>query len=162
MPRLTTYNIDLSSKALGPDSPYCTARWEKSRRNTATVCRRAGITSSRKHEKLRSVERPTPPKAAKIIGCQGSPVLIPGTGPRVNKLRAKTRAFNTGERHEHRPSPGRHEKRRIHTDVRRQAAEVGRQRPALHGLGDFPHERIARRSQSHLRLPVERLVRADH
>ena len=42
------------------------------------------------------------------------------------------------------------------------AQELGRQRPALRGLGDLPPQGIAGRSQSHLRVAVERLVRSGH
>ena len=46
------------------------------------------------------------------------------------------------------------------SDGKRQ--EVGRQRPALRRLGDLPPQGLARRSEPHLRLADERLVRADH
>ena len=40
--------------------------------------------------------------------------------------------------------------------------EVGRQRPALRRLGDLPPQGLAGRSEPHLRLAIERLVRPDH
>ena len=39
---------------------------------------------------------------------------------------------------------------------------MGRQRPALRRLGDVSPQRLARRSQSHLRLADQRLVRPGH
>ena len=47
-------------------------------------------------------------------------------------------------------------------DVGRQARKVGRQRPAFRGLGDVSPQGIAGRSESHLRLANQRLVRADN
>ena len=58
-------------------------------------------------------------------------------------------------------SAGRHAEGRVHPDVRRQAAEVGGQRSALRRLGDLPPQGVAGRSEPHLRLADQRLVRAD-
>ena len=46
------------------------------------------------------------------------------------------------------------------SDGKRQ--NVGRQRPALRGLGDLPPEGLARRPEPDLRVADQRLVRADH
>ena len=64
--------------------------------------------------------------------------------------------------HEFRSRPRRHPQRRVHSHLRRQAPEVGRQRPALRRLGDLSPEGFARRSEPHLCLADQRLVRADH
>src|SRR4051794_26349946 len=57
--------------------------------------------------------------------------------------------------HEQSSSIGRHEKRRVHFDGGWQAPELGRQRPALRGLGDVSSQRLARGSESHLRVANE-------
>src|SRR5204863_3880372 len=75
---------------------------------------------------------------------------------------AKLKQAYRGETHQQSPSIGRHEKRRVRFDSRRQAPELGNQRPALRGLGDLSHERIAGGSESHLRVANERLVRPGH
>ena len=49
-----------------------------------------------------------------------------------------------GARHEQSASSGGHTQGRVHPDLGRQAREMGRQRPALRGLGDLSPERIAR------------------
>ena len=66
-----------------------------------------------------------------------------------------------GARHERRTGTGRHAEGRVRPDVGRQAREVGRQRPALRGLGDLPPQGLARRPEPALRVAVQRLVRAD-
>ena len=50
----------------------------------------------------------------------------------------------------------------FHPYLRRQAREMGSQRPAFRRLGNLSHERLARRSQPDLRLANQRLVRPDH
>src|SRR5437868_4072800 len=47
-------------------------------------------------------------------------------------------------------------------DVGWQAQKVGGRRAVLCRVGDLSYERLARRSESDLRLAVQQLVRADH
>ena len=57
---------------------------------------------------------------------------------------------------------GWHAQGRVRSHFRRQAAAVERQRPALCRLGDVSPQGFARRSEPHLCLANQRLVRADH
>src|SRR3954447_1908227 len=70
--------------------------------------------------------------------------------------------FHRWREHERSSCTGRHQKRRIHSYCGRQARKMGGQRPLLRRLGDLPHERFTRRSEPHLRLADQRMVRADH
>ena len=75
---------------------------------------------------------------------------------------SRFRGNDTGRYYEQRSSSRRHAQRCVHSHVRRQAPEVGRQRPALWRLGDLPPEGLAGRSEPHLCLANQQLVRADH
>src|SRR6516225_7328283 len=57
---------------------------------------------------------------------------------------------------------GGYQERRLHSDIRRQAEKMGYPGPAFRRMGDLSHERLAQRSEPHLRLANKRLVRADH
>src|SRR3954470_15899064 len=50
----------------------------------------------------------------------------------------------------------------VRPDGRRQAQGLEGRRAALGRLGDVPPERVARRSEPHLRIAVDRLARAGH
>ena len=51
---------------------------------------------------------------------------------------------------------------RLCPHLRRQARELARRRSPFWGMGDVPPEGLAPRPRSHLRLPVQRLVRPTH
>ena len=94
-----------------------------------------------------------------LWACRWTPrAFAKGQGPRPKVCRSETaldRRTGKGQvsslggvPHEQRASAGRHEEGRVHPDVGRQAAEVGRQRAALRGLGDLPPQGLAGRSRT--------------
>src|SRR6185295_7718224 len=59
-------------------------------------------------------------------------------------------------------STRRHPEGGVYSDFRWKTRKVGREWPTLRRLGDISRERIARGSESHLRVANQWLVRTDH
>src|ERR1051325_8508454 len=71
----------------------------------------------------------------------------------------RAKKINRG-RYEQNTSIGWHEEGRVHPVIGWQTRALGSQRPAFCGLGDVSPQGLARRSEPHLRVANQRLVRA--
>src|SRR2546422_11766541 len=89
-------------------------------------------------------------------GRAGGIVLVVEKPPRRGGRRS-------GEmRDERGTGPGWYAEGRVRPDVGRKARTLERRRPPFWWLGDLPPQRISRRPQPAVCVPVQRLVRADH